>query len=530
MSERKSMHKIREILRLRSQGQELRAIGLSVGASPSTVHSYLARVERAGLSYEQTMGMADSELRAAVFPSGRGGEGSSAERAPFDPGYVHVELRRTGVTLLLLWQEYLQGASPAGPKPYSYSQFCDRYSLFRKTLARSVRIQHRGGEKAFVDYSGKKARLTDPQTGQVREVELFVMTLGASGYSYAEASLSQTVPDFCRSVMRGLEFFGGVPEVLVPDQLRSAVSKPCRYDPEIHRTLRDLAVHYQLTVLPARPRKPKDKAKVEGTVLLVQRWILAKIRNERFTSLEALNERIRELVGALNERAFQKLEGSRKSLFDRLDRPALRPLPSEPFQLGEWKTARVHPDGHVSYKERHYSAPSRYVGERLDVWASPSLIELYADGERVASHARSYAPKGTAVTNEAHLSHAAREAVLWPKERMLSWARSHGPFVERAAEKVMSCYPRPEFGYRAVLGIIRLADQHGSAALDQACEQALSLGTIAPRRRLLQAYLKRLDAPPQRGRSMGEHEYVRGASQFDFEGADALPNNSKEIH
>lgn len=530
MSERKSMYKIREILRLRSQGQELRAIGLSVGASPSTVHGYLARADKAGVTHLTAASMPDSELRSMLFPSGRGGEGASAERAPFDASYVHVELRRTGVTLLLLWQEYLQGVSPSGPKPYSYSQFCDRYSLFRKTLARSVRIQHRAGEKAFVDYSGKRARLTDPKTGEVRDVELFVMTLGASGYSYAEASLSQTVPDFCRSIMRGLEFFGGVPQVLVPDQLRSAVSKPCRYDPEIHRTLRDLAVHYHLTVLPARPRKPKDKAKVEGTVLLVQRWILAKIRNEIFSSLEALNDRIRGLVDALNERAFQKLEGSRRSLFDRLDRPALGPLPTEPFQLGEWKSARVHPDGHVSYKERYYSAPSRYVGERLDVWASPSLVELYADGERVASHARSYAPKGTAVTDEAHLSHAAREAVLWPKERMLSWARSHGAFVERAAEKVMRCYPRPEFGYRAVLGIIRLADQYGSAALDQACERALSLGTIAPRRRLLQAYLKKLKAPVRGSRSIGEHEYVRGASQFEFEDAEALPNISKEIH
>lgn len=524
------MHKIREILRLRSQGQELRAIGLSVGASPSTVHGYLARADKAGVTHLAAASMPDSELRLMLFPSGRGGEGASAERAPFDPGYVHVELRRTGVTLLLLWQEYLQGASPTGPKPYSYSQFCDRYSLFRKTLARSMRLQHLAGEKAFVDYSGKKARLTDPQAGEVREVELFVMTLGASGYSYAEASLSQTVPDFCRSVMRGLEFFGGVPEVLVPDQLRSAVSKPCRYDPEIHRTLRDLAVHYKLTVLPARPRKPKDKAKVEGTVLLVQRWILAKIRNEVFSNLEELNERIHGLVEELNERTFQKLDGSRKTLFEKLDRPALRPLPTEPFQLGEWKSARVHPDGHVSYKERYYSAPSRYVGELLDVWASPSLVEFYADGERVASHARCYAPKGTAVTDEAHLSHAAREAAKWPKERMLSWAKSHGPFVERAADKVMACYPRPEFGYRAVLGIIRLADQYGSAALDQACERALSLGTVAPRRRLLQAYLKKLKAPARQGRSIGEHEYVRGASQFEFEDADALPITSKEIH
>lgn len=208
--------------------------------------------------------MSDSALRSVLFSSGRGGESATIERAPFDCGHVHVELRRQGVTLLLLWQEHIADCEKVPLKPCSYSQFCDRYALYKKRLCRSVRISNRAGEKVFVDYSGKKARVFDRTIGEMREVEIFVMTLAASGYSYAEASWLQTVPDFCSSLMRGFDFLGGVPEVLVPDQLRSAVSKPCRYDPEIHRTLADLAAHYQVTVLPARPRKPKDKAKVEG--------------------------------------------------------------------------------------------------------------------------------------------------------------------------------------------------------------------------------------------------------------------------
>jgi transposase len=523
------MQRVREILRLRAQGQELRPIGLSVGASPSTVHGYLERAERAQVTWAAAQTMSDSDLRRALFPSGRGGEGGGLERAPFDCGHIHVELRRSGVTLLLLWQEYIANCERASQKPYSYSQFCDRYALYKKRLGRSVRLTHRAGEKVFVDYSGKKARVFDRHTGEVREVEVFVMTLAASGYSYAEASWSQTVPDFCSSLMRGFQFLGGVPEVLVPDQLRSAVSRPCRYDPEIHRTLADLAAHYQLTVLPARPRKPKDKAKVEGAVLLVQRWVLAKIRDERFESLEELNERIALLIRDLNERPFQKLSGSRRTLFESLDKPALRPLPLNRFELGEWKKARVHPDGHVSYKERYYSAPSRHVGELVELWATPSVVEVYADGERVASHRRSYAPKGTAVTDESHLTEAAWATKRWPKERMLSWARSHGSYVEGAAERILSSYPRPEFGYRAVLGILRLADQYGSQALDEVCERALEHQHVAPRRRFLQALLQKRNPTAPR-RSLGEHEHLRAPQEFGFDEANMTTETIKEIH
>jgi transposase len=292
MSEPKSMRKVREILRLRfACGQEIRAIALSVGGSPSTVHGYVARAAEAQLdSWDAVEPLTEEELRARLFPDGRGSKGpTGTERAPLDCGYLHVELRRVGVTLLQLWREYCEASAARGDarKPYSYSQFCDRYALFRKSLKRSMKQTHVAGERAFVDYSGKRPTLVDPRTGEVREVELFVMVLGASHYTFVEASLSQTLPDFCSSVMRALELFGGAPQVLVPDQLRSAVRGPDRYDPDINRTLLELAAHYGITVLPARPRKPKDKAKVEVAVLIVQRWILARLRNETFTSLGA---------------------------------------------------------------------------------------------------------------------------------------------------------------------------------------------------------------------------------------------------
>jgi len=511
------MHKIREILRLRlDQKQELRAVALSVGASPSTVHGHVARALNANITtWDEVKSLTDVELRARMFPGGRERKVPGYERADFDPGYVHKELRRVGVTLLLLWQEYVERASHGTTKPYSYSQFCDRYSLYKKQLGRSVRQVHRAGEKMFVDYSGKKPHLIDEKTGEVREVELFVAALGASSYTFAEATLSQGLHDFCSSVMRTCEHFGGSPEVLVPDQLRSAVRGPCRYDPDINRTLQKLAEHYSMTVLPARPRKPKDKAKVEVAVLIAQRWILAKIRNETFHTLDALNERIGELLEALNARPFQKLDGSRVTLFETLDRGALRPLPSERFCFGEWKKAKVHIDGHVALFERYYSVPSQLVGEPVEVHFSANFVEIYADGERIASHVRSFAPKGTAVSIAGHMSEAERHAQNWSPERVLAWARTHGAHVEGGVKRLLDSYARPQFGYRAALGIIRLADRYGSDALDSACERALKLSAVAPRRRLLEAYLKQNKAEqrPSRG-SLGIHENIRGGDYF----------------
>ena len=521
------MRKIREMLRLRlSCGQELRAIALSVGGSPSTVHGHLARAKQAGLeNWEAIEFLSESELSARLFPRGRARTPApSAVRAPFECSYVHTELRRVGVTLQLLWGEYCQVSTERGEQPYSYSQFCDRYKAYTKTLQRSMRQVHRAGERAFVDYSGKKPSVYDRETGQVREVELFVLCMGASQYLYAEATWTQKLHDFCGSLIRAFEFLGGTPWVLVPDQLRSAVRGPDRYDPNINKTLLQLSEHYDVTVLPARPRKPKDKAKVENAVLLAQRWILASLRNESFDSLEALNVRIRELCARLNDKPFQRLEGTRRSFFERFDKPELRPLPHERFDIGLWKPARVHVDYHVSLFNRLYSVPHRYVGQLVELRYTQSLVEAYVDNARIASHPRQYGREGARSTDEGHMPEAHRAVGQWTVERVLGWAKTYGEHVGAAVAKLLDSYPRPEFGYRAALGIVRLGEQHGAHALDEACQRALSMTTLAPRRQLLIALMRSArtsePAPARSSRTLGDHENVRGPDYFECQSID----------
>src|SRR6185295_10811923 len=332
------------------------------------------------------------------------GRNVAATRAAIDFSHVHEELHRHGVTLQLLWSEYLDrvAARGDGTKPYQYSQFCELYGAWRSRLRPSMRIVHRAGEKAFVDYSGKKPRLWDRATGQAREVELFVMVLGASSYTYAEATLTQRLPDFVGSTIRGFEFFNGVPEVLVPDQLRSAVKGPDRYEPDLNATYLEMAQHYGVVVIPARPRRPKDKAKVETAVLIVQRWILAKLRNRTFFELDELNRAVAELLEELNHKPFQKLDGCRASAFEKLERPVMRALPPVRYELAERRKARVNIDYHIVYDGRYYSVPHQLVHQAVEVRATGGTIEIFLSGERVATHRRSYAPRGAAVTDPAH--------------------------------------------------------------------------------------------------------------------------------
>jgi transposase len=297
---------------------------------------------------------------------------------------VHRELRRTGVTLQLLWVEYRDAALSANRcgRPYQYSQFCDLYADFRAKVEVSMRQVHRAGEKAFLDYSGKKPEIVEPTTGEQIEVELFVMVLGASNYTYAEATRTQQTADFVGSTVRALEYFGGTPLILVPDQLRSAVTGPDRYDPEINATYAEMARHYGVAIVPARPRKPKDKAKVEAGVLLAQRWILACLRNRRFFSIEELNDAIAELLERLNTRAFQRLDGCRRSAFESIDRPAMKALPASRYEVADWKNARVNIDYHVMYDDRPYSVPHAMVGAQVQVRATVTTVEVLHKGRR----------------------------------------------------------------------------------------------------------------------------------------------------
>jgi len=518
------MRKIREVLRLKFEsGRTNRQIAQSCRISAGTVSEYLRRARAASIAWADAQALTDAELEARLFaqPQYR----AALPRAPIDFDWVHQELRRTGVTLQLLWTEYVEAAKGvAGQEPpYQYTQFCERYHRWRARLDLVMRQTHRAGEKAFIDYSGKRPEIIDPKTGEVIDVELFVMVLGASNYTFAEATRTQKSEDFIGSIVRGLEFFGGVPEVLVPDQLRSAVTGPDRYDPDINATLLDLASHYETAIIPARPRKPRDKAKVEGGVLITQRWILARLRNRRFFSLAELNTAIAELLDELNARPFRKIPGSRSTAFASIDQPALKALPVRRFVVMERRWARVNIDYHVAFDDRLYSAPHTLVGERVEVRASTTMVELWHGGQRVHGHLRSYGPKGTAVTCEAHRPIAHHDYGKWPPERLVSWAAKIGPSVARVAEMTLAQYPRPELGYRAVLGLVRSGERHAAARFDAACAYALGVsGSTPPRRKYIEALLKRgLERVPvvqqQELHSLGSHENIRGGGYYEKE-------------
>lgn len=518
------MRKIREVLRLKFEcGRSNRQIAASCRIGAGTVSEYLQRARASAVSWTDAQALTDAELEARLFahPQYR----ASLPRAPIDFDWVHQELRRTGVTLQLLWTEYVEAAQarPGEDAPYQYTQFCEHYHRWRSRLDLVMRQTHRAGEKAFIDYSGKRPTIVDPETGEIIEVELFVMVLGASNYTFAEATRSQKSRDFIGSIVRGLEFFGGAPEVLVPDQLRSAVTGPDRYDPDINATLLDLAKHYDTAIIPARPRKPRDKAKVEAGVLIAQRWILARLRHRRFFSLGELNVAIAELLDDLNARAFKKMPGNRLTAFKSIDQPALKPLPLHRFVFTERVWARVNIDYHVAFDDRLYSAPHTLVGERVEVRASSSTVEIWYGGERVHGHLRSFGPKGLAVTCAAHRPIAHRDYGKWPPERLVAWAKKIGPHVARVAEMTLAQYPRPELGYRAVLGLIRAGERHAASRFDAACEYALAVsGSTVPRRKYIEALLKRglerMPIPRQEELPhLGLHENVRGGSYYEKE-------------
>ncbi len=350
------------------------------------------------------------------------------------------------------------------------------------------------------------------------------MVLGASNCTFAEASETQTTADFIASTVRGFEYFGCVPEIAVPDQLRAAVTGPDRYDPEINPACLEMAEHYGVAVIPARPRKPKDKAKVETGVLIVQRWILARLRNRKFFSLAELNAAIAELLEELNTRPFQKLEGCRRSAFESIDRPAMRPLPAKRFEQGEWKKAKVNVDYHVDFEHRHYSVPCTLIGAHVEIRATLSTLEVFHDRERVASHSRSRGPKGTYVTVREHMPKSHRDYGKWPPERMRAWGNSVGPNVGKVVEAILARYRNPEFGYRGVLAITRDAKRVGNERLDAACARALAVaGPSGPTRKSVVTILKRgLESVPlptedDEPTQFLHHEHLRGGAYYDKE-------------
>ena len=510
-AERLSMRKTREILRQKWElGRSHREVAASVGVSLGGVSETLSKAKNAGLDWPQVEGLTDDQLEGRVYAA----RSAIAIRPLPDCEYIHAERKKPGVTLELLHLEYLE----KHPDGLRYTAFCERYREWLSRRGLTMRQEHRAGEKLFVDYSGKKPHVVDPGTGQVVAVELFVAVLGASNYTYAEATRTQRGADFIASHLRALQYFGGAPAVLVPDQLKSGVIVPCRYEPGIQRTYEELARHYGAAVIPARPHRPRDKAKVEVAVQVAQRWILARLRNETFFSLDALNERIGELLEHLHNRRMRVYGCSARELFERVDQPALRALPSEPFVYAEWKKARLNIDYHAEIDHHYYSAPHPLVHEQVEARVTATTVEIFHRGQRVASHARSYV-RGGHTTNPEHMPKAHQKHLEWTPSRITHWARSIGPKTRELVEAILTERRHPEQGYRSCLGILRLAKRYGNDRLEAAAMRALGVRARSYRHveLILKNGLDRMPSPAETeepGATPVVHENIRGGGYY----------------
>jgi transposase len=463
------MRKIKEVLRLHFEHQQsARQIAHSCDIARSTVKEYLDRVQKAGLSWPVPADLDDAALENILFPPLSLIPQEKRQMPPMD--YLHRERKRKGVTLQLLWHEYKE----VNPDGYQYSQFCEIYRQWTEKLDVCLRQEYRAGEKLFVDYAGQTIPIQDSLTGNKQEAYLFVATLGASNYSFAEATLSQDLPSWIQSHVHAFEFFHGVAEILIPDNLKTGVTHPCRYEPDINPTYLDLAEHYGAVVIPARVRKAKDKAKVEAAVLIAERWILAALRNYTFFSLGELNQAIREKLEDFNLRKFQKIEGTRKELFENLDRPALKPLPEKPYEYAEWKKATVNIDYHIEVDHHYYSVPYQLTREQVEVRITLTTIEVLFKNRRVASHARSYR-KGAFTTLKEHMPKAHQQYLEWTPSRIICWAKQLGPNTEKLVTHILENKPHPQQGFRSCLGIIRLGKQYSNERLEAACAYAISI-------------------------------------------------------
>ena len=469
-NKRVTMRKLREILRLRLQADlSVRAISRSTKLSVGGVQKLISRAEALHLSWPLSAALDDARLAALFYPGADTGAGSRCE-AP-DWAAVHEELKRPHMTRQLVWEEYTQRYPN---RCYGYSQFCDRYRHWLGQQQRTMRQVHKAGEKCFVDYGGATVPIIDATTGEARPAQLFVAVLGASDYTFAEATWTQTLPDWLGSHTRAMTCFGGVPALIVPDNLRSGVSKACRYDPDLNPSYQQWAEHYQVAILPARPYKPRDKAKAEQGVLLVQRWILARLRHHRCFSLDELNRHIARLLDDLNNRPFKRRPGCRRSAFETLDKPALKPLPPQPYHYVHIQPVTVHIDYHVHYQRHYYSVPHQYVGERLTLHASNTLIELYVQQRCIATHARRDGHGFT--THPAHMPERHRAQQQWSPERLKRWAAQLGPDVEAWVRQQLERRAHPEQAYRVCLGLLQLSKHYPATRLNAACQRANQAG------------------------------------------------------
>jgi transposase len=467
------MRKVREILRLKfSTGMPHKAIARSLGIAASTVRMTLERAAATGLSWPLSDDLSDAGLEDKLY--GRAGT-KQGHRRRAEPNWaaIHRELKRKHVTLAILWEEYVA----QNPDGYRYSRFCDLYRAFEGKLSLTMRQSHAGGDKLFVDYAGDTVPvIVDRLTGEVREAQIFVAVMGASSFSYAQATWTQGLADWLVAHVGALEAIGGCPKLLVPDNAKVAVIKACLYDPQVNRSYGEMAAHYDMAILPARPRRPRDKAKVEAAVLIVERWLLGRLRNRRFYGLAELNQAIRELLRHLNEmRPIRRLGVTRRQLLEELDRPFLRPLPVEPYVFAEWRARRVGVDYHVDVDGHFYSVPYRFARQQIEVRLTARTVEIFCKGERIAAHLRS-SGNGRHTTVPDHMPSSHRRYADWTIERIRHEAEAIGPSAALLCDLILEHRPHPEQGFRACLGIVRLTKPFGAGRVEAAAARALEIG------------------------------------------------------
>jgi transposase len=482
-NERISMSKLKQLIGLQTSNLSVRALARALGLSIGAVSKYLRAVKAAGIEPAEAQTLTEVELERRVF--GPTSPGAPPKLVPPDCAWIHTELQRhRHVTLQLLWEEY---AERYGAAAYRRSAFCDIYRRWEKRLKRSMRQRHFAGEKLFVDYAGRTVPIYGARDEESFRAHLFVGALGASGCAYAEATRSESLPDWLGSHVRALEYYGAAPTIFVPDNPRVGVTRADRYEPELQRSYEEMAAHYGCVIIPARPYRPKDKSRVELSVLLVCRWVLARLRHQKFFSLDELNGAIRPLLDELNHRPYQRLPGSRRSVFEALDRPAMRTLPGHPYVFSEWKERRVAFDYHIDVDRHYYSVPHALVG--YGVWArfTAATVEVFYRGQRIATHVRSY-QRGAHTTLPEHMPKAHRAHAEWSPKRLIQWGTSIGTHTAAIVEHLLRSKPHPEQGYRACLGLLALAREYGEARLESA--SALALRLASPTRKSVLSILQ----------------------------------------
>lgn len=484
MSKQTDIRKVKEVLSLKlDSGLSNRDIAKRLGIGSATVSDILGRFKNLDSEWP-VVDLNDEQLQLSLYPD------KNARRAIPDYALMDIELRRKGVTKLLLWEEY-QSANPNNC--YGYSQYCDNYKEWKSRQKRSMRFTHQAGEKVFIDYCGPTLAIVNPDTGEVRQAQVFVAILGASNYTYAIATENQRLESWLNAHVGMFEFFGGVPRLLVPDNLKAGVTKACRYEPRINSSYQALANHYGCAVMPARPLKPKDKAKAENAVLIVECWIMARLRHQVFHTMAGLNQAISELLKRLNTKLFQRLPGNRQSLFESLDKPELSPLPASRYEYTDIHTAKVGIDYHVLYKTHFYSVPHAYVGKSVEVQASSRIVRLYYQHDCIAQHLRSERKGGFSCCDE-HMPHH-HQHQKWSPGRLKNWAKQIGQSTLAVTTAILESKRHPEQGYRACLGLLNLAKTYGDSRLEQACCKSIEIGN--PCRASVKSLLKtRLDNAP----------------------------------